>query len=60
MYVIVFFNAFIVFLLMVEDNVADKINITNSVRRGEKKKRGGGNWNVAEILGGGYFFKGSF
>lgn len=59
MYVIVFFNAFIVFLLMVEDNVADKINITNSVRRGEKKK-GGGNWNVAEILGGGYFFKGSF
>lgn len=42
MYVIVFFNAFIVFLLMVEDNVADKINITNSVRRGEKKKGGGG------------------
>lgn len=26
---------------MVEDNVADKINITNSVRLGEKKKGGG-------------------
>lgn len=46
---------------MVEDNVADKINITNSVRRGEKKKGGeGGNWNVAEILGGVTFLKDLF
>lgn len=47
---------------MVKDNVADKINITNSVRREEKKKGGGegGNWNVAEILGGVTFLKDLF